>query len=56
MVEKYVAHFKCVKCSEIWHAIAGPTECLKCNSLYVNWLNYPIEKPNWCRICKAEFE
>jgi len=55
-MEVYVAHFECVECGFVWHAQAGPTQCPLCDHLYVNWKNYPIERPNWCRVCKVEFK
>lgn len=51
----YIAHNKCMKCKMQWHDEPGPhTECPKCGSIYVEWMNYPIERPLYCRICDLE--
>lgn len=56
----WIAHNKCNKCNYEWHGPPGPStsNCpspARCDSLYWTWMNYPINKPNWCEICKAEF-
>lgn len=57
--EIFIAHNICMKCNFVWHSKAGPgSHCpnpVECDSLYWTWMNYPIDKPNWCEICKAEF-
>lgn len=55
-----IAHVRCMKCNYEWHDGAGVFanihECPRCASVYWKWLNYPVKKPNYCRICKKSFE
>lgn len=47
----WIAHLKCQNCLRQWHRVPGPHECPFCGHLYIDWLNYPIEKEKYCRIC-----
>lgn len=56
----YIAHNVCNKCDYMWHGPPGPStsHCPNprgCDSFYWTWMNYPIDKPNWCEICKVVF-
>ena len=55
----YIAHNVCNECGYMWHGLLGPLEHCpnpnECLSLYWTWKNYPINKLNWCRICKVGF-
>ena len=35
-----LAKFQCLSCGHKWEDKPGPTQCSKCNYLYVKWLNY----------------
>lgn len=37
---RWLAKYRCLTCSFEWSELAGPTHCMKCNALYVKWLNY----------------
>ena len=37
---KIIAIYKCLKCGVEWGSKPGPTQCPKCQHLYVKWLNY----------------
>ena len=37
---KILAKFKCLKCGYEWEEVTGPTQCSKCNHLWVKWINY----------------
>lgn len=36
------AHYRCARCKREWTHRAGPTQCPKCNALYVTWINHPL--------------
>ena len=35
-----IAKYKCLKCGHHYEDDPGPTQCKKCNHLYVKWINY----------------
>lgn len=37
---KRSAHYRCLRCDHEWHEPAGPTQCPRCEHLYVRWVNY----------------
>ena len=38
---KIIAKYRCLKCGLKWkEVLRGPTQCPKCNHLYIKWLNY----------------
>ena len=43
MGERWIARYRCQKCSHEWREPAGPTQCPACGHLYVKWLNYEGE-------------
>lgn len=42
-----LAKFLCLKCSYIWESNPCPTQCPKCNHLYVKWVNYEKMRRVW---------
>lgn len=48
-MKKLLAKFRCLKCGYEWEDIQGPTQCPKCNHLWVKWVNYKYmkKKLNW---------
>jgi rubrerythrin len=42
-----LAKFKCIKCDFLWESNPGPTQCPKCDHLYVKWLNYEQMRKEW---------
>lgn len=39
--------YKCLKCGYEWEQLPAPTQCPKCNHLYVKWLNYEQLRKMW---------
>ena len=41
------AKYKCLKCKYEYQELSGPTQCPKCNHLYIKWLNFEEMKKKW---------
>lgn len=44
-----MAKFRCLKCGYKYQSFPGPTQCPKCNSLYVKWINYKEMELKWIK-------
>ena len=45
---KDISEYRCLRCKHNWKEIhKGPTQCPKCNYLYVKWLNYEEMRKEW---------
>ncbi len=41
------AKYKCLKCGYQYKSPPGPTQCPKCNHLYIKWLNFEDMRKQW---------
>ena len=48
--------FKCERCSHVWLSELKMVTCLKCNHLYVVWLNYEEMAKNYRSLNKTGLE
>jgi rubrerythrin len=35
-----LAEYECLKCGFLYESFPGPTQCPRCNHLYIKWHNY----------------
>lgn len=44
---KTLAKYRCLKCGFLWEGNPGPTQCPKCQHLYVKWKNIDKMRKEW---------